>query len=364
MIDIENIAAAIKDKEYAIASELLAELRKDEPENAWGIYYLAALHEAQGKLDAAQRVYRLVLRQTTNPQIIAQARLALHRVEATEQEQKEYTRRQFLTQADSEQPGLLILEPISPEAKKTAVPEFARLMGIDIHAARGQLPTRTLRLYRTGSLGELKYYHFYLRKAQIPSFYLPISDLKTIQVYQVDCFINFTPVPKITYNGHESLSFNWEDVSTTIEAALPLFSSSVDISARWEIQRKINTLDYVRLWDLHLPKKRLILRLCDNHYQFLQNLQAPHQTNAQRWQLLRESIRQNLPPMDNMGKFDHFAPSAMDFVQLLEAIKAQTNIFRVQETPLDAVFELYSRLILWRRGDGRDFHTNYIPLPQ
>src|SRR5919199_4066423 len=95
---IDQVANAFKRKDYRTAAALLKQLVKQEPKNPLVRLYVGRLHEATGKLESAETVYRQLLKGTTNPKIISQARQGLGRLEAMEQQR----RRQALAEATAD----------------------------------------------------------------------------------------------------------------------------------------------------------------------------------------------------------------------------------------------------------------------
>jgi thioredoxin-like negative regulator of GroEL len=156
---------------------------QQEPKNPLVRLYVGRLHEATGKLEAAETVYRQLLQDTTNPKIMAQARQGLGRVEAMEREQRQQALAQATADPRSTELGVLVLEPITAEAKQVAAQKFARIMQLDPYSARLQLPTRGWRLYRTGPVGELQFYVSSLRDADIPCFAASLADIQGTECF-------------------------------------------------------------------------------------------------------------------------------------------------------------------------------------
>jgi tetratricopeptide (TPR) repeat protein len=111
---IDQLADAFKREDYRTAAALLKQWVKQEPKNPLVRLYVGRLHEATGKLEAAQTVYRQLLQGTTNPKIMSQARQGLGRVEAMEKEQRQQARALANADPNSGELGLFVLEPINP----------------------------------------------------------------------------------------------------------------------------------------------------------------------------------------------------------------------------------------------------------
>ncbi|MEQ8959943.1 MAG: tetratricopeptide repeat protein, partial [Coleofasciculus sp. C2-GNP5-27] len=55
---LDQVTDAFKQKDYRTAARLLKQLAKEDPKNPWVRLYIGRLHEATGKLDAAETAYR------------------------------------------------------------------------------------------------------------------------------------------------------------------------------------------------------------------------------------------------------------------------------------------------------------------
>lgn len=374
---IDQVADAFERKDYRTAARLLKQLVQQEPNNPLIRLYVGRLHEATGKLEAAEKVYRQLLQGTTNSKIMSQARQGLGRLAAIEQQQRRQALAEATADPSSTELGILVLEPISAEGKQSAAQRFARTMQIDAYTARLQLPSRGWRLYRTGPIGELQFYVSSLRNADIPCFAATLTDIQKINVFSIDYFSNSEAVTKlgildsstpqatiICHNAEGqlgSLTFNWSEVTQRVEGLLPLFDAVVDMDIRRNLQRKTQTLDYVPFCDLHLPGRNSILRLCDRNYQFqkgvtlssqqqTQNEQSQvrslHQTTTRSsWNNLLDFLNRQLPQIPIWSDFTHFAETALDFREMLSHLPSHINLFRREETPWDPAFQLYSGLV-------------------
>lgn len=367
---MDQVAKAFERQDYRTAARLLKQLVKQEPGNPWVQLYIARLHEATRKLEAAETTYRKLLKNTTHPKVVSQARQGLGRLEAIEQEQRRQALAQATADSSSTQLGILVLEPISPDAKPTAAQTLARIMQLDPYTARLQLPTRGWRLYRTGPIGELKFYGSSLRQGSIPCFWATLADIQALNVFSVNYFSegNTAKATVVCQNAQSqigSLTFNWSEVTQIVEGRLPLFEEVVDLDVRGKLQRKTKTLDYAQFCDLHLSTRKSILRLCDHHYQFQQGItvaqepqngnnrgeQRPspiplHQaTNSRNWNNLRDFLNRQLPHVSVWSDFGTFAETAMDYKEMLARLPAHLNLFRREETLWDPAFQLYSGLV-------------------
>ncbi|NEQ88280.1 MAG: tetratricopeptide repeat protein, partial [Moorea sp. SIO2I5] len=117
---LKQIADAFEHHDYQTAARLIKKLLKQEPNNPWTQLYLGRLQEVRGKLEAAERIYRQLLKGTPVPKIMAQARQGLARLEATAKEKRREALAQATADPESNQLGVLVLKPISQEDKPKA----------------------------------------------------------------------------------------------------------------------------------------------------------------------------------------------------------------------------------------------------
>ena len=269
---LEQVAEAFKRKQYQTASKLLKQLIKQEPQNPWVHFYVGRLHEETGKLESAENVYRQLLKDTTHPKIIPQARQGLQRIADILKQQRQQAIADATATPESAEIGVMILESINPEFKKVAAQKLAGVMEIDPYTARLHLPTRGWRLYKIGRIGELQFLTQQLQPAAIPSFSASLTDIEKINILQVNYFkSNLSQVTVVCKNDQShlcSITFDWSEVKQRVEGLLPIFEEVVDFDVKRKLQRKTKILDYVQCCDLHLPERGIILRLCDFQYQF------------------------------------------------------------------------------------------------
>ncbi|MBE9129923.1 MULTISPECIES: tetratricopeptide repeat protein [unclassified Coleofasciculus] len=367
---IDQVSAAFDCQDYRTAARLLKQLVKQEPKNPWVQLYVGRLHEATQKLEAAEKVYRQLLKNTTHPKVVSQARQGLGRLKAIEQEQRQQALTQATTDPNNTQPGVLVLEPINPQEKQVAAQTLARIMQLDPYTARLQLPTRGWRLYRVGAIGELKFYASSLQQESIPCFGATLSDIEALSVFTVHYFSESdrhktTVICQNPQGQVGALPFNWSEVSQLVEGRLPVFEKVVDLDVRGKLQRKTQTLDYTQFCDLHLPARKSILRLCDRHYQFQQGIPIssksetrqkregqtpPLETNRQNWNNLRDFLNRQLLQKPLWSDFSLFAETALDYRELLARLPSHIDLFRREETPWDSAFQLYSGLVFCKNS--------------
>ncbi len=349
---IEQVAIAFDNKDYETAATLLKQLQQESPEHPWVQFYLGRLHEVSGNYQDAEKIFRQLLRDTRNTRIVTLARQGLRRLQEIEQEERQRAIAQAKSEPNNTEVGVLILEPINNELKPEASRKFAQIMQIDPYSARLTLPSRGWRLYRTGQVGELKFYGEQLQQAGIPCFWTTITAIQQIQVFQIKYFsqsqLKATVVCRNQANQLGSLTFDWSEVTARIVGLLPIFEQVVDIDARGQLERKTQTQDYAQFCDLHLPGRRCILRLCDGGYEFQQGLeiipQASQNTIRINWNSLSNWIGQQLPQVKTWSDFTLFADTALDHKEILGQIESHIHLFRREETNWDSAFHLYSGL--------------------
>ncbi len=361
MNEIEQVTEAFERKDYREAARLLKPLLQKSPQDPWVQFYSGRLQELNGKAETAENLYRQVMRNTTIPKLLAQARQGLQRLQTREQELRQQAIAQAKADPDNTGPGVLILESISNEIRQTAAQQFARIMKIDPYNARRLLQSRGWRLYRCGVVGELLVYGEELRQAGIPVFCGSVADLKKIQVFRVNYFTALDGKANVICQNEAnqvgSLSFDWSEISGRVEGLLPIFAEVVtyDPRRREKVQWKETTHDYAKVWDLHLPGRNCILRICDLSYEFQQGItlavaqekgiQIAQTTNRIQWNHLINLLNQKMPKVKVWSDFTPFAETALEYSDLLQHINPQIGLFREEDSNWDPVFQLYSGLV-------------------
>ena len=66
-------------------TKILTKLKKEHPQNLWVQLYIGQWYEQTDKLELAEKFYRKLLKDATNPQVIRQARQGLQKIENIEQ---------------------------------------------------------------------------------------------------------------------------------------------------------------------------------------------------------------------------------------------------------------------------------------
>lgn len=353
---LQELAQALSRQDYQTARELLRILITEDPDNPWVRFYLAQLCESQAKTEEADKIYRELLINSSNPQILSKARQGIARI--SDNKQKKQQESLQAARKTSGELAALVLKPVHPEMKNKLAQAFAEIFSLDIYSARLRLPTRAWRLYRTGALGEIQLYYKKLQEVEIPCFVLPIETLTKIKVYQVQYLSATTPkaiaVCKNPQDEIETISFNWEQVKNRVTGRLPLLTNYEEKNFRGKLEFKTKTTDYFTIFDLHLSDKQIIVRFCEYNYDFANSFNSQgknsqlSQTSQENWRQLKKQLEEKTKSSEDWGDFDYFATNALDFPAILAQLPLKMQLLREKDTPLDAAFELYSRLVFYQ----------------
>lgn len=351
---LKQVAAAIAQEDYQTAARLLKPLIKTDKHNPWVQFYVGRVQEGLGKRTEAQKLYLKLLPQATNPKLMSQIRQGIGRIEQYYTTKQQNAIAQAVESPGGDGQGMLVLESIATKQKQAAAQAFGQIFKLDAYTARLQLPSRGWRLYRTGKIGELQYYVRALQNAQIPSFAIALDQLPPLKVFTIHYFSSLAPQPKVRCINTDGkagvLTFAWSDVARRVMGRVPLFESVVTMDARRRLKRKTQTQDYVPFYDLHLPSKRCILRLCERNYEFNRGMSLTPPTRSpierdtvsQSWRYLTEHLSPFLSTIPTWSEFDTFAPSALDCREFLGQVEAGINLERRIPSLWDAAFHLYS----------------------
>ena len=385
MKDINQIAAALEGKDYKQAAQLIKQLQKESPENPWVQYYIGRYYELTNNLEKAQTTYKQILRDITNPKIVSQTRQGIQRIETAQQNLRQQAIQTAKNDPSNLEPGLLILEPVSPENKPAAVQNISRIFKIDAYTTRMQIQSRGWRLYKTGPIGELRIYGQELLNAGIPVFWATLSDIQKIQIFRVQHFQSLSSpavVCKDKLDRLGAIEFNWSEVTQRVEGLLPMFIEIMDYSPhrrKEQFRHKEIRQDYAQICDLHIPSRNCILRISGQSYEFQQGVdftqisadipalahpknqktrsqkskQIPQSTTRINWNRLLEILDQQLD-VTVWSEFTSFAETAINYTQMLSKIESHVEVERKSETPWDPAFQLYSGLAFLRNQENRE----------
>ncbi|MBP0000686.1 MAG: tetratricopeptide repeat protein [Cyanobacteria bacterium SID2] len=364
---IERVAEAFKQHNVKAASKLLKQLYKTSPQNPWVKFYIGRLYEETRHPDTAEQIYRQLLQSNPSPKLLSHARQGLQRLEASAQQQRQQSIERAKADPQNATAGVLILEGTPPEQRQAFAQSLARIFQIDPYNARLTMQVRGWRLYRTGSIGELRLYVEEMKAAGIPAFAVSLDDVPKLEVLRVEYFQTLSPQPSVVCRDRSAqlgqFSFDWGEVSQQVRGGIPIFVNAVsyDISrkTKQQVQRKQETRDFAQVCDLHLPKRRCILRLCDRSYDFHRGaiFTPEHQqtlgkmreaTTRINWNGILQVFDRNLPEIPLWSDFSQFAETAIDYHFLMEKIDSHIDISRTEPTHWDPAFQLYSSLVFLR----------------
>ena len=361
MHELDQVAAALEKRNYTKAVKLIKPLMKQYPDDPQVQWYVGNIHEGMGHPEKAETVYRQILKQAPNPKLMRLARKGLERIKAAQADQRQIAIAQASNDPNQVGNGFLFIAPIPSERKKEAAQAFAKIMNIDPYTANMQLPSRTWKLYRTGAMAELSVYGAELQQAGIDTFALAMKQLKKIQVFQVNYIQAITSQVQVVCQNSEGqlgeMTFKWSEASQSIEGLLPIFEDVVDVGPYNKLKRKEQTQDYAQIYDIHLPERNCILRLCDRLYQFNEGLDVEvldhpelpqvYATIRLRWNALTQRLREHIQPTSVWTDFTGFGPTALDHLDLVDGFAPHINLFRKDSTKWDHAFHLFSTSALW-----------------
>ncbi len=359
---MDAIDSALMKGNFTEAARLVQTL---DPQDPWTEIYQGRIQEGLQEWEKAEDIFRELLRRDHGPKITLAARQGLDRLQKQRTQERKYAIAEAIASPQKTEVGVLILEAVEPAAKTAAAQLMAQVMNIDPYSARLILPSKGIRLYRAGAIGELEFYGQQLTAKGIPAFWVTLSALESPTVYSVSYFesIENQAQAKVRENGsdHDTmLQFSWADVVQRVEGQLPIFEEVVDRDSRGKLKRKEQTQDHAYFCDLHLPKQNCILRLSDTAYQFTQgvSLNNPtasdspldHSTAWANWRELTHKIEQQLSHKTIWSDFTFFAETALDHPDLLAKIPAHLRLFRREDSNWDPAFQLYSTLLFLQRA--------------
>jgi hypothetical protein len=345
----------------------------------------AQQQEDNNELDKALETYRRLLKSAIGSKILTEARQGIGRIEQIQKEIRLQAKASARAGIEENlEPGFLILEPIELDQKQAAAVKFAQIMGIDPYSARLQLPSRGWRLYRTGTMGELKFYHQQLQQAEIPCFTVSRHDTQQLFVFKVNHFQAFRPQATIVCTDDRSeiriFNFDWSEVTQMVTGLLPIFEEVVEIDLNNRTSRKPKILDYVHVCDIQLRNRRSIFRLCSQTYEFSEYKQLVTHNRSQffssqfstqltgqlegeavsqrlsstsrdNWKNLIAQIESRCPDIKIWKDFTPFAETAMGHREMLGHINPHLELLRRADSLWDKAFHLYSTSSMLR-GQG------------
>jgi hypothetical protein len=362
---MDAIDSALMKGNYSEAARLVQTL---DPEDPWTEIYKAKIQEGQQQWDESEATFRELLRHDRGPKITLAARQGLDRLQKQRAQQRKQAIAEVVTASpEKTEVGVLILEAVEPAAKTAVAQRMAQVMNIDPYSARLILPSRGIRLYRSGAVAELEFYGQQLNEQEISAFWMPLSQVQSVPVYSVCYFEAIDRRARVKVRQSDSdletvFEFAWSDMTRRVEGQLPIFEEVVDRDSRGKLKRKEQTQDYAQFCDLHLPDRHCILRLSDTAYQFNHGVSLSDSVNDSvsgsvldsstawaNWRQLMHLIEGQLVHKTIESDFGLFAEAALDHPDLLAKIPAHLNLFRRADSNWDPAFQLYSVLLFLRQ---------------
>jgi hypothetical protein len=305
-----------------------------------------------------------LLKDAINPKVALQARQGLQRLqESTVALRKAALAESQAATPNADEPGLLVLESIPAAARPAAALHMGKVMQLDAYTARMQIPNRGWRLYRTGNLGEMKFYGEQIRSGNLPAFWAATAAIKALPVFQVQVMQSLQPQGVVICAHPDGqvgeLKFAWSEVTQRVDGALPIRERVVDIDLLRDRadgrNGKEETADYVRVCDLHLPGRNCILRLCDRNYDYQSGVSLAdagsldQYSTRMQWNTLMAMIENQAPQMPIWHDFSPFAELVMELPGLLQQLKPDLQVYNQPESLWPAAFHLYSGLAYCRQ---------------
>ncbi|MEE3718474.1 tetratricopeptide repeat protein [Tumidithrix elongata RA019] len=344
-------------KQFSAASVTLKQLLKDYPDDLQLQVLLARFYDATGKPEKAETIYRNLLRSQTQSKLLNQARQGLKAIEDAEIKQRKDRIAKALGILGGESQGLLAVRPIAPEVRDRIVEKFARIFRLDLYSAKFKLPSRNLKILRTGTVAEMQVYAEELNSIDIPARAVSLDAIAKIAVYNIDYF----ELPSIhqvhAIHNDGAIAFRLDEVKARVEGIIPTFGQVVTVDAKHKLVWKDQILDRVRFCDFHIPERNCILRFHDNHYKFDRGMQlqvkksldhlAP--TVQERWVALMQWVEQSFPEVPVHNDFTPFADMAMAYSETLKEIEHHIDLLRHKPSLWDNCFQLFSGMIFLDR---------------
>ncbi len=236
--------------------------------------------------------------------------------------------------------------------QKAAIDSIAKVFSLDPYTARLKLPSSGFRIHRVGAWGEVSYY---AQQLAVPTFCTKISQIKSLQTFQVAYFESIAPNPVLVCKNADGqlgkISFEPAEIAQFVSGQLPIFEQVVDLGNWGRTVYKEKVLDYAQVLDLHLPGRQIVLRMCDRLYQYKQGIALGKGTELNsriQWNELRSQLTRSIS-RPHHNDFTKFGKSALEFIPLLPAISPNIDLARRAPSDWDLAFHLYSSLCYFNR---------------
>lgn len=345
------LESLLDQNKFSLLHEAIQTKLTETPNHPQLLIWQGRLEYAQGRSLEAEAIFRQVLKNHTQPSILAHARKALKTIEDAEIARRQARAKAIATTAQGQ--GFLALLPVDPtqvELHSHLVTKLARILRTDLYTAKFRLPTQRLKIIRTGAIAELQAYGEELQTAGIPCIWVGLKDIANLQILPVRYF-NLLGLGEIQAVGIDrEIVLHINQVSRRVEGILPTYGVVCEINKKYQIVRKEQVLDRVRICDLHLPHQNLILRFHDNNYDFTQGIQleVPRAlshvlpTISERWQALMEWLKQFMEFTTSDQDFSKFADMVMLYPNMVKEVEPRVYLPRPKPQSIDNCFEIYS----------------------
>ena len=343
-----QVVAALEAGDFQQAKRLLKQWQTREPSSLLLRLYVAQLQEQTNRLDAAEKTYLALLKKSPGSRVMTQARAGIARIQAQQKAQKARALSEARQASGGEAVSLLAIAPPSPEQQKAAIANLSQVFSLDAYTARMKLPAQGIRLYRTGPYGELSYFARSL--SEIPTLITKVKDIQRLQTFQICYFEAISSQPTVVCKSSEGqigkITFDWREVTQRVSGQLPIFEQVIDLGHWGRTVHKEKVQDYVQVVDLHLPKRKIVLRLCDRLYHYTEGValaDASEVNSRIKWNNLLQQLSSatNSP---HQKEFTRFSKDALEFISILPTIEPCLDIDRRAPSHWDQAFHLYSSI--------------------
>ena len=288
---------------------------------------------------------------------MGQARAGIQRIH----EQQKAKKAEALSQAKAVEGGdeaaILAIASLAQnqtdQTRQKAIQSVASIFNLDAYTARMKIPSAGFRIHRIGPWGEVSYYQKALQAANVPALSVKVNDIKGLQTFQICHFESLSPQLTVICKSVEGrlgkISFESAEISQQVSGQLPIFEQVVDIGNWGKTVHKEKVQDYAQVMDLHLPERKIVLRVCDRLYQYKQGISTStsKEINSRiQWNQLLTHLNAAIstPHHDD---FTRFGQGALEFVNLLPPINPKLDIDRRAPSHWDQAFHIYSSLCYW-----------------
>lgn len=351
------IVAALETCDYQQVTRLLKQWQLSEPTNPLLRLYAAQLQESTNRLNAAERNYLKLLKQTPGNKVMSQARAGLQRVQKQQTAQKVAALEQARTVEGGNEPAILAIAAPTKTHQVQTIEGVAKVFNLDAYTARLKVPNAGFRLHRTGSWGEISYYRKALQQVKVPTLSAKISDIKSLQIFQICYFETLFPQPAVICKSADGqlgkIAFSWAEISQRVSGQLPIFEQVVDLGPWGKTKHKEQIQDYAQVVDFHLPKRQIVLRLCDRLYKYQQGMAIAPQPEINS-RILWNQLTAKISAATNSpqhSEFTRFGQGALEFIKILPPVEPNLDIDRRAPSDWDIAFHLYSGLCYLNADD-------------